>query len=50
MEPLPKDKRHPANYRDEIEHAEVVAALSELRKITRRSCRTPTESYRTASP
>ena len=31
MEPLPKDKRHLADYRDEIEHAEVAAALSELR-------------------
>ena len=30
MEPLPKEKRHPADYRDDIEHAEVVAALSEL--------------------
>ncbi|HZO51229.1 MAG TPA: hypothetical protein VFB63_00865 [Bryobacteraceae bacterium] len=30
MEPLAKDKRHPADYRDEIEHAEVAAALSEL--------------------
>ena len=30
MEPLPKDKRHPADYRDEIEHAEVAAALSGL--------------------
>ena len=30
MEPLPKEKRHPADYRDDIEHAEVAAALSEL--------------------
>jgi len=30
MEPLAKDKRHPADYRDEMEHAEVAAALSEL--------------------
>lgn len=30
MTPLPKEKRHPADYRDEIEHSEVAAALSEL--------------------
>ncbi|HWM41485.1 MAG TPA: hypothetical protein VNP36_03515 [Burkholderiales bacterium] len=30
MEPLPKENRHPADYRDELEHAEVAAALSEL--------------------
>ena len=30
MEPLPKDRRHPADYRDDIEHADVVAVLSEL--------------------
>lgn len=27
---LPCDKRHPADYRDDIEHAQVAAALSEL--------------------
>jgi hypothetical protein len=30
MKPLPKEKRHPADYRDEIEHAEVAAALAQL--------------------
>ena len=30
MEQLPKEKRHPADYRDDIEHAEVAAALSDL--------------------
>ncbi len=30
MAPLPKDRRHPADYRDEIEHAEVAAVLSGL--------------------
>jgi hypothetical protein len=30
LQTLPKDRRHPADYRDEIEHAEVAAALSEL--------------------
>jgi hypothetical protein len=27
---LPQEDRHPADYRDEIEHSEVAAALSEL--------------------
>jgi hypothetical protein len=30
VEPLAKDKRHRADYRDDIEHAEVAGALSEL--------------------
>src|SRR5689334_18361328 len=30
IEPLAKEKRHPADYRDELEHADVAAALSEL--------------------
>lgn len=30
MEPMVKGKRRPADYRDDIEHAEVAAALSEL--------------------
>lgn len=30
MEPLPKERRYPADYRDEIEHAEVAAALDAL--------------------
>jgi hypothetical protein len=30
VNPLPRDRRHPADYRDDIEHAEVAAALSEL--------------------
>ena len=30
MPPLAADKRHPADYRDDIEHAEVAAVLSEL--------------------
>lgn len=30
VELLPKEKRHPADYRDDIEHAEVAAALSAL--------------------
>ena len=30
MTVLPRDKRHPADYRDELEHAEVAAVLSEL--------------------
>ena len=30
MEPIAKEKRHLADYRDEIEHAEVAAALSDL--------------------
>lgn len=28
--PLPPDRRHPADYRDEIEHEEVARILSEL--------------------
>jgi hypothetical protein len=30
VEPLARDRRHPADYRDELEHADVAAALSEL--------------------
>ncbi len=30
IEPLARERRHPADYRDEIEHAEVAAVLSQL--------------------
>lgn len=30
LKPLAPERRHPADYRDEIEHAEVVKILSEL--------------------
>ena len=30
LRPLAPERRHPADYRDEIEHAEVVKILSEL--------------------
>jgi hypothetical protein len=30
VHPLPRDMRHPADYRDEIEHWEVARVLSEL--------------------
>jgi hypothetical protein len=30
MQPLAKEKRHPADYRAELEHAQVAAVLSEL--------------------
>jgi hypothetical protein len=30
VEPLPPSARHPADYRDELEHAEVARVLSEL--------------------
>jgi hypothetical protein len=30
LQPLPRERRHPADYRDDIEHAEVAAVLSEL--------------------
>jgi hypothetical protein len=30
LAPLPPERRHPADYRDDIEHAEVAAILSEL--------------------
>jgi hypothetical protein len=30
VQPLPPSQRHPADYRDDIEHAEVAAALSDL--------------------
>jgi hypothetical protein len=29
-EPVPPDRRHPADYRDELEHAKVARILSEL--------------------
>ena len=30
LEPLPRDRRHPADYRDEIEHAAIAEILAEL--------------------
>ena len=30
LQPLRKDRRHPADYRDEIEYAEIAAILAEL--------------------
>ena len=30
VKPLPQDLRHPSDYRDEIEHAEVARILSDL--------------------
>ena len=30
VQPLPPERRHPADYRDDLEHADVAAVLSEL--------------------